>query len=204
MEICDMVDCFGNLRRHSRAGGNPALKLCRICLSWIPAYAGMTENFCPLCLLFSIDIPTVSCHQRRNRINLVVQISPAEVHFFNNSDFPIALPFFQLLFAAYCPDHLAMMLIPNQKDCIIIRGKTAKSLILMIVDAAPEITCNADVNRAPVTVRSNVNSWRFFVMHLVCSTRNVDQETLASVQNTILTCPVCHSRAGGNPAKCLK
>ncbi len=100
-----------------------------------------------------------------NRINALVQINPMQVHFFNNSEFPSAVPLFDLLLALYGILHKMMVLVPYQRFQSICLGEAFEPAVLVVPDTIPERTRDANVHRAAIKVRHYINGWPFFFPH---------------------------------------
>lgn len=97
-----------------------------------------------------------------NRINALVQINPMQVHFFNNSEFPSAVPLFDLLLALYGILHKMMVLVPYQRFQSICLGETFKRSIFVFPNTIPQCAGNTNIHGAAIPVRHDVNGWPFF------------------------------------------
>jgi hypothetical protein len=89
--------------RHSLERGNPGFHPVRSWKVWIPAFAGMTRLMRRLRL-----------NQRSDVVNFFMQVAPFRVHFFDEVEFPVSVPFFQLFLAADGGFHGVVVFVPDE------------------------------------------------------------------------------------------
>ena len=100
-----------------------------------------------------------------NRIDELMQVHPVGVHLLNDAEFPGAVPFLQSLLAADGILHRVMMLIPHKLLQAVLLGESFKRSALVSRDPVPQRAGHADIHRAPVKVRHDVDSRELLFMH---------------------------------------
>ena len=100
-----------------------------------------------------------------SRVNRIMQVKPMGIDLFNNSKFPRAIPFLDLLFASDGVFHLMMVLIPDKLFQSILLREAIKNFILVGSNPGPESAGDTDIHCAPVAVRHDVHCWGLLVLH---------------------------------------
>jgi hypothetical protein len=93
-----------------------------------------------------------------------VQVQPIAIEAFNQFEFPVSFPGFDLRFAADSFWHGGVVFIPDEFVAIVIRGKTFEEFFFVGRDAVVEVACHASVNRASVPAGDDIDSGNFFVV----------------------------------------
>lgn len=110
---------------------------------WMPAYAGMTAK-----------CKSGFTHQPILRTcNSQIQILPIWVEFFNQPDFPGAIPFLKLLFPDDRTFNLAKFFEIDEMGNAVSPSKSICQLAPMLIRTPAQIVCNTDVKRATDTAR---------------------------------------------------
>lgn len=109
--------------------------------------------------------PRSGLNQRCQGVYAVMQINPIRVQCFNDSEFPGAVPFLDLLLTSYRVLHEAMMFVPYKYFQIIGFGKTLIPTIFMLPYAVPKRAGDANIHRAAIKIRNDVNGWPLLFTH---------------------------------------
>ncbi len=87
------------------------------------------------------------------------------IELFDDSEFPRAVPFLQLLFAADGTFHEIMVLVPDQRFHAVRLGETLERSFLVTCNAIVKSAGDADVKRTTIAAGHDVDSGEFFVTH---------------------------------------
>ena len=93
---------------------------------WIPAYAGMTGYACGM-------------RPESTSSQVIVQVPPAWVGFFNLLEFPCTIPFFDRLLSHYGTFHRFMTLVPDQGMNAISFCESIHKVMLVLPDSLKEV-----------------------------------------------------------------
>src|SRR6185437_13307170 len=88
--------------------------------------------------------------------NLIVEILPIRIHLLDQIHFPVAPPFFNLLFSGYCCDDRFMTLEPDQARNSMLRSKTGHAMRSVLPCPAQQVVCDSHVQRAIGLASKNI------------------------------------------------
>jgi hypothetical protein len=94
-----------------------------------------------------------------------VQVQPIAIEAFNQFEFPVSFPYFDLRFAADSFWHGGVVFVPNQFIALVVGRKTFEEFFFVGGDAIIEIACNACVYRASIAASDDVDGGLLFNEH---------------------------------------
>src|SRR6266571_2428672 len=94
------------------------------------------------------------CSRARNS---GIEIDPIRVRFFDETDLPGSIPFLETFLALYREFDIVELLEVDQSVNAVAPGESGHRICAMLVDAAHEIICDADVERPANFAGENVD-----------------------------------------------
>ena len=94
-----------------------------------------------------------------------MQVAPLRVHLFDEPYLPRPLPILDLLLAADGGLHRLPVLVPHQCLHAVAGGEAGRRAVLVVTHPRPQGARHADIDRAAITVRHDVDGGMFLGAH---------------------------------------
>ena len=132
---------------------------------------------------------------RRSRVQRLVQVAPFRVELLDEREFPLALPFLELLLARDGFVDVAVRLVPDQHFHLIFRRKRRSDACAMLMSAQRKVVGDPNVERAVSPTRHDIDSVgsfaqrRLLVLRAALFSPRLDARFRGHDTLRILSCP---------------